>query len=182
MWRRIVCVANILPLARFRYIHIANLYTMLFLCIASCKCFMLETVSLSVVLGTHPVPSHRHKSACQDFSALWPHHSCKLSLCNGEAVVLAPRWGSVFLLHPQCPFLLLFHIFALSPSPIRPTCDCEQGRDAFKAGRGRVFSITFKCCWQFFLPVKPPLMNITNTTYKMWFWFCICLPLYASSV
>lgn len=33
--------------------------------------------------------------------ALWSHHSCKLSLCNGEAVVLAPRWASVFLLHPK---------------------------------------------------------------------------------
>lgn len=158
--------------------HVIQIY-------ASHKSFML---CLSEVLGTHPVPSHRQKSACRDFSViflLWRQHSCKLSLCNGEAVAPAPPRGSVSVLQPPCPFQLLSPIIALSPAPIRPTCDCDQGCDAFKAGRRRVLSITFKHCWRFLSPLPsetPSGEYVTNTTYKMWFWFCICLPLYASSV
>lgn len=105
--------------------------------------------------------------ACGDFSVifvLWRHHSCKLSLCNGEAVVPAPCWGSVSDLQPPCPFLLIFPIFALSPSPIRPTCDCDQGGDdAFKAGRGRVLSLAFKRGWRFLpTPQWNPLRWICN--------------------
>lgn len=98
----------------------------------------------------------------RDFSVifvLWRHHSCKLSLCNGEAVVPAPRGGSV----SDLLFLLLSPISALSPSPIRPTCDCDQGGDAFKAGRGRVLSIAFKRGWRFLpTPQWNPLWWICN--------------------
>lgn len=134
---------------------------------ASRKCFMLETVSLSVVLGT--VPSRRQKSGCLDFSEFCV---CDHIILVNYHCAMVRLWSmhhteeACFFFIPKCPFLLLFHIFALSLSLIRPTCDCEQGCDAFKAGRGRVFSITCKCCCRFLWYPPPPQSETPSDEYN----------------
>lgn len=82
----ILCIANIFPLTKLRltlnsYCRIIHHVILIY---ASHQCFMLQ--------------------ACWDFSVifvLWRHHPCKLSLCNGEVVVPAPRQGSVSDLQPH---------------------------------------------------------------------------------
>lgn len=71
--------------------------------------------------------------------------------CRGPCTAVSKRLSSRPDVH-----LSYYFTSALHPSPFRSTCDRDQGCDAFKAGRGRVFSIVLVGIS--FSPVKPRLL------------------------
>lgn len=130
-------------------------------------------------------PALPQKRACSDCSVfmLWLHYSCKLSLCNCPGPVrlgsLHPR-EQAFVLPSWCPFELQLHIcITYLDQHVTVTKDVKPSKPAeeFLALYLNVVAVSFS-------PVKPASSDeyVMNTTYKMWFWFCICLLLYASSV
>lgn len=153
MCRLILCIASIPPLANWRNIWLTNLYILAFRHPINVLC-SVPSVSLRSwkLILSRVAPRKARVGMFLWF--LWLHHSWwGCGSCTVASKCLSFR-----------PDVHLSYYFtsAFLPSPFTPTCDCDQGCDAFKAGRGRVFSIVLKRCWRFLLPSEtpPPLMNM----------------------
>lgn len=162
MCRLNLCVANLPPLESCRFRYYTHIY--------------LTLTSFSILVFMHPI-----NVLC-------------LILCGPGKTVLS----SVALRGKPVGMFLGGYANAVVPEDalsvsvavsrlrrLRPRFDQRvTATDAFKAGRGKVFSTVLSTLSQFPSPQWNPAPSkyVTNTTYKMWFWFCICLPLYASSV
>lgn len=167
MCRLNLCVANLPPLESCRFRYYPHIY--------------LTLTSFSILVFMHPI-NVLCLILCGPGKQSFPEWPCEGSLlgcfwgdsderCCGPRTVLRTR------LSVSVTLSRLHHFHPRLDQRVTAT-------DGFKAGRGRGFSTVLSTLLQFPSPQWNPAPSeyVTNTTYKMWFWFCICLPLYASSV